>query len=83
VGQFVHGVGASPLITLGTTVLDESVAKKTSPMYIGVFQTFFVIGPALGFILGSVSLSFFTDFDVLSAAELTALPISQVMSFRI
>jgi len=77
VGQFVHGVGASPIITLGTTLLDENVSKKSSPLYIGIFQTFFVIGPALGFIVGSVSLSFYTDVDVLSTAEMTALPLDQ------
>lgn len=38
VGQFLHGVGAAPLITLGTTLLDDSVSKKSSPLYIGIFQ---------------------------------------------
>ena len=37
-GQFLNGIGAAPLITLGTTLLDESVSKKNSPMYIGIFQ---------------------------------------------
>ena len=37
-GQFLHGIGAAPLITLGTTLLDESVSKRNSPMYIGIFQ---------------------------------------------
>ena len=38
-GQLLHGVGAAPLITLGTTFLDESVSKRSSPLYIAVFQT--------------------------------------------
>ncbi len=37
-GQIMLGVGAAPLITLGTTLLDESVSKKSSPFYIGIFQ---------------------------------------------
>ena len=37
-GQLLHGVGAAPLITLGTTFLDESVSAKVSPVYIGIFQ---------------------------------------------
>ena len=41
-GQVLHGIGAAPLVTLGTTLLDESVAKTSAPMYIGIFQTFFV-----------------------------------------
>lgn len=34
-GQFLHGVGASPLYTLGITYLDESVPIKMSSMYLG------------------------------------------------
>ena len=56
-GQFLHGVGAAPLITLGTTVLDESVDRLSAPLYIGIFQTFLVIGPAIGYIAGGSSLS--------------------------
>ena len=37
-GQFFHGVGAAPLITLGTTVIDESVDRHAAPLYIGIFQ---------------------------------------------
>ncbi|XP_059079706.1 solute carrier organic anion transporter family member 4A1-like [Tigriopus californicus] len=68
-GQFLHGVGAAPLITLGTTLLDDSVSKKSSPLYIGIFQTMFVIGPAIGFIMGGHFLGSYTDFDVLDSDE--------------
>ena len=51
-GQLLHGFGAAPLITLGTTFMDESVAVKNSPLYIGIFQAWFIIGPAVGYILG-------------------------------
>ena len=37
-GQFFHGVGAAPLITLGTIVIDESVDRHAAPLYIGIFQ---------------------------------------------
>lgn len=41
-------MGAAALITLGTTLMDESVEKKAAPMYIGIFEASFVLGPALG-----------------------------------
>ena len=66
-GQLLHGVGAAPLITLGTTFLDESVSVKSSPLYIAVFQTWFIIGPALGYVLGGQLLSLHTDFITDSA----------------
>ena len=62
-GQILHGVGAAPLITLGTTFLDESVPRLSAPMFIGIFQTFFVVGPALGYLLGGFFLSIYTDID--------------------
>lgn len=34
-GQLLHGVGATPLYTLGVTYLDENVKSNYSPIYIG------------------------------------------------
>lgn len=34
-GQFLHGVGATPLYTLGVTYLDENVKSNYAPVYIG------------------------------------------------
>lgn len=34
-GQFLHGVGATPLYTLGVTYLDENVGSNYAPVYIG------------------------------------------------
>ena len=47
-GQLLFGIGGSALITLGTTLLDESVPQKVAPVYIGIFNASFVLGPALG-----------------------------------
>jgi len=60
-GQLLHGFGAAPLITLGTTFLDESVSPRSAPLYIAVFQTWFLIGPAIGYVLGGQLLSIHTD----------------------
>ena len=47
-GQLLFGIGGSALITLGTTLLDESVPQKVAPVFIGIFNASFVLGPALG-----------------------------------
>ena len=60
-GQILHGFGAAPTITLGLTFLDEIVSAKNSPLYIGVFQTWFVVGPAVGYILGGQLLTLHTE----------------------
>ena len=46
--QIFHGIGASALISLGVTYLDESVNKKDAPLFIGIFEASFVLGPAIG-----------------------------------
>lgn len=38
-GQFLHGVGATPLYTLGVTYLDENVKSSYSPVYIGEWKS--------------------------------------------
>ena len=62
-GQFLNGIGAAPLVTLATTLLDDSVEKVSAPMYIGIFQTFFVVGPAIGYMLGGSLLEMYVDFE--------------------
>ena len=48
--QILHGVGAASLISLGVTYLDESVEKQNAPLFIGIFEASFVLGPALGYV---------------------------------
>ncbi|XP_076060556.1 solute carrier organic anion transporter family member 4A1-like isoform X2 [Oratosquilla oratoria] len=59
--QLLHGVGASPLYTLGVTFLDESVPVRMSSVYLGIFFAMAVIGPAAGFVLGGQFLKIYID----------------------
>ncbi|XP_064480881.1 solute carrier organic anion transporter family member 4A1-like [Ornithodoros turicata] len=61
VGQMLHGAGATPFFTLGCTYLDEIVSTKMSSVYIGIFYTMAIIGPAMGYILGGQFLKIYTD----------------------
>ncbi|TSM04919.1 Solute carrier organic anion transporter family member 4A1 [Bagarius yarrelli] len=60
-GQFLHGVGATPLYTLGVTYLDENVKSSFAPVYIGIFYTAAIIGPAAGYLLGGFFLNMYTE----------------------
>ncbi|XP_036390179.1 solute carrier organic anion transporter family member 4A1 isoform X1 [Megalops cyprinoides] len=60
-GQFLHGMGATPLYTLGVTFLDENVKSSYAPVYIGIFYTAAIVGPAAGYLLGGLFLNMYTE----------------------
>lgn len=62
-GQFLHGMGATPLYTLGVTYLDENVKSTHSPVYTGIFYTAAIVGPAAGYLLGGYFLNFYTEIQ--------------------
>ncbi|XP_062897306.1 solute carrier organic anion transporter family member 4A1 [Mobula hypostoma] len=62
-GQFLHGIGATPLYTLGVTYLDENVMSNHAPVYIGIFYTAAIIGPAAGYLLGGFFLQMYTEIN--------------------
>uniref|UniRef100_UPI0037E7E35F solute carrier organic anion transporter family member 4A1 n=1 Tax=Semicossyphus pulcher TaxID=241346 RepID=UPI0037E7E35F len=63
-GQFLHGVGATPLYTLGVTYLDENVKSNYAPVYIGIFYTAAILGPAAGYLLGGYFLNIYTEISL-------------------
>ncbi|XP_052396129.1 solute carrier organic anion transporter family member 4A1-like isoform X2 [Carassius gibelio] len=67
--QFLHGIGATPLYTLGVTYLDENVKSNYAPVYIGIFYTAAIVGPAAGYLLGGFFLNIYTEID--QTTELT------------
>ncbi|XP_047626646.1 solute carrier organic anion transporter family member 4A1 isoform X1 [Phacochoerus africanus] len=68
-GQFLHGVGATPLYTLGVTYLDENVKSSSSPVYLATFYTAAILGPAAGYLVGGALLNIYTEIG--TRTELT------------
>ncbi|XP_022104541.1 solute carrier organic anion transporter family member 4A1-like [Acanthaster planci] len=66
--QFLHGLGAAPLYTLGVTYIDENVKPKMTSLYIGIFNAASLLGPAIGYLLGGALLSIYTDVQVDSSS---------------
>ncbi|XP_058500186.1 solute carrier organic anion transporter family member 4A1 isoform X1 [Solea solea] len=64
--QFLLGVGGTPLYTLGVTYLDENVQSSYAPVYLGIFYTASIVGPAAGYMLGGYTLSIFTHTNVVT-----------------
>ncbi|XP_053675712.1 solute carrier organic anion transporter family member 4A1 [Anopheles nili] len=76
--QLLLGAGASPLYTLGVTYIDENVSKKMSSVYLGIYYTMAVVGPAAGYVIGGQLLLFYTDMFVVDATTLGLTPHSKV-----
>ncbi|XP_041473854.1 solute carrier organic anion transporter family member 4A1-like [Lytechinus variegatus] len=66
--QVLHGIGASPLYTLGVTYMDENLHAKDFGFYLGIFNAVNAAGPAIGYALGGVYLRIYTDFHVMDSA---------------
>ncbi|KAL8561510.1 hypothetical protein ACOMHN_057204 [Nucella lapillus] len=70
-GQLLHGAGATPLYTLGTTYLDDNLPVASTAMYQGIFYAFAILGPGVGYLAGGALLNIFTDFDKVDSSQLT------------
>ncbi|VDP10597.1 unnamed protein product [Soboliphyme baturini] len=62
-GQLLHGIGASPLYTLGISYLDENAPPRYSALYIGIYYACSTVGAAIGFVLGGFFLNIYGDVD--------------------
>ncbi|KHJ84899.1 hypothetical protein OESDEN_15381 [Oesophagostomum dentatum] len=69
--HFLHGIGATPLFTIGVSYIDENVGKALSSLYVGIFYSFAVFGPAAGFLSAGSFLTYHTDFWHLPAEQIS------------
>ncbi|NXJ67851.1 SO4C1 protein, partial [Rostratula benghalensis] len=63
-GQLLLGVGGTPLYTLGTAFIDDSVPKHKSSLYIGIGYSMSLLGPAIGYVLGGQLLTVYIDIQI-------------------
>ncbi|KAM4879755.1 LOW QUALITY PROTEIN: solute carrier organic anion transporter family member 4C1 [Sylvia borin] len=68
-GQLLLGVGGTPLYTLGTAFIDDSVPKHMSSLYIGIGYAMSLLGPAIGYVLGGQLLNIYIDIQMPKSTE--------------
>ena len=56
VGFFISGIGSSFFYSFGIPYIDDNVSKRNSPMALSFIMAGRVLGPALGYLLGSAAL---------------------------
>ncbi|XP_044302084.1 solute carrier organic anion transporter family member 4C1 [Varanus komodoensis] len=69
--QLLLGAGGTPLYTLGTAFIDDSVPKHKASAYIGIGYAMSLLGPAIGYVLGGQLLNVYVDFDRQVSVDLT------------
>uniref|UniRef100_A0A8C3JWC8 Solute carrier organic anion transporter family member n=1 Tax=Calidris pygmaea TaxID=425635 RepID=A0A8C3JWC8_9CHAR len=63
-GQLLLGIGGTPLYTLGTAFIDDSVPTHKSSLYIGIGYAMSLLGPAIGYVLGGQLLTVYIDIQI-------------------
>ncbi|KAL3221320.1 hypothetical protein MRX96_050264 [Rhipicephalus microplus] len=62
-GQLISGLGATPINTVTIAYLDENLPRRQSSLYIGIFNSMTIVGPAVGFIVGGYTLTYYVDIS--------------------
>nr|XP_002731063.1 PREDICTED: solute carrier organic anion transporter family member 4C1-like [Saccoglossus kowalevskii] len=59
--QVLHGIGASPIYTVGYAFSDENASHRRAAWYLGILSACSVFGPTVGFLVGSYFLTIYVD----------------------
>ena len=73
VGQFLNGIGAASIRSIGSVYIDENLSQTGAPIAIGYFMAMGqAVGPAFGFIAGGALLEFWVDGSDRKPTEITS-----------
>ncbi|XP_044858043.1 solute carrier organic anion transporter family member 1A2 isoform X2 [Mauremys mutica] len=71
VGNIIRGIGETPIMPLVISYVEDFSKAENSPFYIGCLQVATVIGPFLGFMLGSYCAQLYVDVGFTDIEEVT------------
>ncbi|NXJ09578.1 SO2B1 protein, partial [Odontophorus gujanensis] len=69
IAQVLLGIGGVPIQPFGISYIDDFASERNSPLYLGILFSLTVVGPGVGFMLGSGMLRFYVDIDKVSGDE--------------
>lgn len=72
--QMILGVGATPLLTLGISYIDENVDPTYSPIYMGIIYSATFVGASSGLVITGFFLKTFVEIDIVSSEYFSLIP---------
>ncbi|XP_070581518.1 solute carrier organic anion transporter family member 3A1-like [Ptychodera flava] len=74
IGVTVIGAGHSPMVTLGTSFIDDHATHRSSALYLGITNMMWGLGPAVGYLVGAACLSIYVDFNRVDVSSIDLKP---------
>ncbi|KAB5542190.1 hypothetical protein PHYPO_G00088610 [Pangasianodon hypophthalmus] len=60
-GNMLRGIGETPVMPLGLSYMDDFAREENTAFYLACIQTFGIMGPMVGFMLGSLCAKIYVD----------------------
>ncbi|XP_077869770.1 solute carrier organic anion transporter family member 5A1-like [Saccoglossus kowalevskii] len=74
IGHILIGAGFSPVLTLGISYIDDFAGKKKAPLYLGILQAMYPLGPVFGYPFASLFISYYVDIDKVDPEDIELTP---------
>nr|XP_039269060.1 solute carrier organic anion transporter family member 1A5-like [Styela clava] len=69
-GEMLQGIGATVLVPLGSSFIDDFAKSGKSPLYLGIMFLLQNLGPGVGYLVGSLTTMLYVDFDRVDTSEI-------------
>ncbi|KAG3292293.1 solute carrier organic anion transporter family member 1B3, transcript variant X2 [Ictidomys tridecemlineatus] len=73
-GNMLRGIGETPIVPLGISYIDDFAKEGHSSVYIGGLQAISMIGPIIGFVMGSVFAKMYVDIGYVDLSSIRITP---------